>query len=132
MVDPSLPNHLSQNTGSKSAIEFLARKYRECNDKHDVCKLQQTAETFYSSRVIDVGTSDSSSICLRDTKGFRDEGQYACLSHCWGQAKPFVLSKHTESKLKKGLPISALPKTFQDAIFVTRQLRIRFLWTDSL
>jgi hypothetical protein len=34
--------------------------------------------------------------------------------------------------LQDGIVLSVLPKTFQDAIFVTRMLGIRFLWIDLL
>ncbi|KAI4201731.1 MAG: hypothetical protein LQ350_003085 [Teloschistes chrysophthalmus] len=33
---------------------------------------------------------------------------------------------------RRGIPLSGLPRTFQDAIFVTRKLGVRFLWIDSL
>jgi hypothetical protein len=34
--------------------------------------------------------------------------------------------------LQDGLPMSALPATFQDAVLVTRLFGIQFLWIDSL
>lgn len=32
----------------------------------------------------------------------------------------------------KGIPVSSLPKTLQDAVFITRALSERYLWIDSL
>ena len=34
--------------------------------------------------------------------------------------------------LYNGISVSMLPKTFQDAVYVTRILGIRYLWIDSL
>jgi hypothetical protein len=69
---------------------------------------------------------------LCDTQGVNHRESYACLSHCWGQKQPFKLTKQTKSMLQDGLPVSALPATFQDAVLVTRLVGIRFLWIDSL
>jgi hypothetical protein len=62
-------------------------------------------------------------------------GQYACLSHCWGQdgtSKRLCTTNDTLAAFKQEIPWLALPKTFQDAINITRRLGIRFIWIDSL
>lgn len=35
-------------------------------------------------------------------------------------------------EMKLGIDVSKLPKTFQDAVFITRELGVRYLWIDSL
>lgn len=40
--------------------------------------------------------------------------------------------KSTIGKNLKGIPVPQLPKTFRDAILITRELQIRYLWIDSL
>lgn len=127
--DSALP---SKNTGSQSAIAFLHEKYRECLKYHDGCGLRQSNKQFYPSRLIDVGVSGDDCIYLRESMTFEDKGPYFCLSHCWGETQPYTLTKATASTLREGLSISLLPKTFQDAITVTRKLQVRFLWIDSL
>jgi hypothetical protein len=57
---------------------------------------------------------------------------YMTLSHCWGSAQFLTLTKRTLPKLKAGISTSKLPKTFQDAVYITRKMGIRFLWIDSL
>ncbi len=58
---------------------------------------------------------------------------YLALSHCWGGAVPIRLEKETlGSWTKNGIAFSSLPKTFRDAVAITRQLGIRYLWVDSL
>ncbi|KAF2821373.1 HET-domain-containing protein [Ophiobolus disseminans] len=126
------PNLLSRNTRSKSALDFLLGQYQECRDRHVGCRLQASTVTIHPSRLINVGESGDSNICVRDTQGLSGQGLYTCLSHCWGQKQPLRLTKDTKSSLQNGVLVSSLPKTFQDAVFVTRLLGIRFLWIDSL
>lgn len=57
---------------------------------------------------------------------------YACLSYCWGE-REFISTNH--SNLQDHLsdvPWSQLPKTFQEALEISRCLGIRYLWIDSL
>jgi hypothetical protein len=60
-------------------------------------------------------------------------GPYVALSHCWGGDVPCKL---LDSNLKEyktvGLPVDALPQNSKDAIEVTRELGIRYLWIDAL
>ncbi|KAF2670488.1 HET-domain-containing protein, partial [Microthyrium microscopicum] len=57
---------------------------------------------------------------------------YASLSHCWGTSSHPLTTKATLESRKRGFPVAELAQTFQDAIFVTRALGIRYLWIDSL
>jgi hypothetical protein len=54
------------------------------------------------------------------------------LSHCWGSAQTFVTTKSTLAARKSGINFGDLPKTFQDAIVVTRMLGVQYLCIDSL
>ena len=58
---------------------------------------------------------------------------YACLSHCWGPRGPAIkLTKDTAERLRAGIAITDLPKTFADAVEVCLQLRIFYLWIDAM
>ena len=58
--------------------------------------------------------------------------KYVALSHCWGKTNTAILKKRTLRTMTNGIDWSKLPKTFQDAIYVTRRLGFRYLWIDSL
>lgn len=63
--------------------------------------------------------------------------EYIALSHCWGnllveEKKAFCTSKKNLPQRQIGFHLSGLPKTFQDAVKVTRELGILYLWIDSL
>jgi hypothetical protein len=82
-------------------------------------------QTPLPTRVIDVGTS-SIDVRLYVSKG--ENGQYAALSHCWGTSKPVITTKSTLDSHQSGLQLDERTKTFADAVEVTRQLGIRYLW----
>ena len=54
------------------------------------------------------------------------------LSHCWGQTASLVLRKDNFRKFMADISISELPIMYADAIQVTRELGIQYIWVDSL
>lgn len=54
------------------------------------------------------------------------------LSHCWGNLKILTTTKDNLARHKKVIDFGTLPKTFQDAIEVTRHMGIQYIWIDSL
>jgi hypothetical protein len=57
---------------------------------------------------------------------------YATLSHRWGEAGFVTLTRHNLETFGRTIPLALIPKTFMDAIGVSLQLGIRYLWIDSL
>ncbi|KAK3389812.1 heterokaryon incompatibility protein-domain-containing protein, partial [Podospora didyma] len=55
-----------------------------------------------------------------------------CLSHRWGGSKIIPTTTATLEARKASIPFIDMPKTFQDAIRVTRFLGYQYLWVDSL
>lgn len=132
MTDHQFPPLLSSSTSSESALNFLISQYKRCRDEHIGCRLQPSPTTKYPSRLIDVGEKCGKFVYLRDTTCHTSRGPYVCLSHCWGEKQPLRLTEETELTLQNGVAVAALPLTFENAIFVTRIIGIRFLWIDSL
>ncbi|RYP40398.1 hypothetical protein DL767_001753 [Monosporascus sp. MG133] len=60
--------------------------------------------------------------------------RYATLSHVWGNdpASYLQLKEATLEAFKTEVPWDALPIKYKDAIRITRALRIRYLWIDSM
>lgn len=78
---------------------------------------------------------------LKSYEGASQDGavEYVTLSHRWGDpAKghriPPKLTRdnNKDAKLRRGIEVSSLPKTFRDAVLITRTLGLRYLWIDSL
>lgn len=58
---------------------------------------------------------------------------YIALSHCWGKGEGILTTTtSTIEERRREITWSSLPKTFQDAISITRALEIEYLWIDSL
>ena len=58
---------------------------------------------------------------------------YIALSHCWGDVSAiFTTTKATFEDRLLEIPWSKLPKSFQDAISITRAIHVEYLWIDSL
>jgi len=59
--------------------------------------------------------------------------RYTALSHCWGPTPIIKTTKATKSEFEKeGISWEGLPKTFQEAILLTCELDIDYIWIDSL
>lgn len=73
-------------------------------------------------------------VYLRETS--KDQtGDWIALSHQWGDKHlPVRLCTTTENQAahKQGMKWEELPRTFRDAVKVTRKLKRRYLWIDSL
>lgn len=50
----------------------------------------------------------------------------------WGDAPHFVTSRKSLEARKDGIRLSDLPKTYLDAITITRHLGLRYIWVDAL
>ncbi|KAK3360651.1 heterokaryon incompatibility protein-domain-containing protein [Lasiosphaeria hispida] len=59
---------------------------------------------------------------------------YLALSHCWGTDNTLrcTTTRTSEAERRNHIPWDRLPKTYQDAILVTRKLGFRYIWIDSL
>lgn len=125
---PGMPD-----AGSPTHIKVLAEWIRSCDNKHH-CYPRDVA--FLPTRVLDVSDSSFGTVSLFcETRGHTSPGKYLALSHQWGsplQHKKFCTYKGNIEKLKRGINVSDLPKTFQDAVSITRDLGIQYLWIDSL
>jgi len=109
-------------------LEFLDFQINICNNAHPSCKVQRPS--ILPRRVLDV---NGESVRLVDTSTEIFSGQYITLSYCWGPAEALI--KTTKATLRANLQCiewSALPQTFQDAIKITRELGISYIWIDCL
>lgn len=59
--------------------------------------------------------------------------KYVALSHCWGGEVPSKTnSENIESRRTQGFETESIPKSFQDAVTLTRELGFMYLWIDAL
>jgi len=114
---------------SKRSFQIAKEWLTNCGNLHDNCP--QLKPVPLPTRVIDVGTSTSNQQKLITTNGI--SGYYAALSYCWGaEPQPLVTTQSNIQTLYVDVPTPSLAKTIQEAIFVTRQLGLRYIWIDAL
>jgi hypothetical protein len=87
---------------------------------------------WYPTRVLDVGNEKDQIIKLKITGESDIQGPYLTLSHRWGDNTVYKLTEPKLENFKTGIHVADLPRTFTQAIEVTRRLQIRYLWIDSL
>lgn len=89
--------------------------------------------SWYPTRLIDVQTASKGYVCLCwPSKDQKASGPYVTLSHCWGSGMFKKLTSETLKEFEAGIDIADLPLNFQQAIEITRTLRFRYIWIDSL
>jgi hypothetical protein len=111
----------------------VSKWFETCLKEHKtLCPSVVTAKgkPLLPCRVIDVELYASQDVRLVETEGGR--GHYACLSHCWGGEQPLQTTLDTLTQHRKEIKWELLPRTFQDAITVTRKFGIQYIWIDSL
>ncbi|KAH6680629.1 heterokaryon incompatibility protein-domain-containing protein [Halenospora varia] len=106
----------------------------QCSRMHIKCRKRNPG--YLPTRLINVSNSSTSTLYLEDSRhSVQANGpvKYAALSHRWGQAKPSVmLTKASVHQWQRGINLQTLPKTFLDAVIITRKLDIPYLWIDCM
>lgn len=115
----------------------LARKWKNlCHHGHKECNSYETQRERLKvpERLLKLDLSNQDMVRLWHRNSLEDihKPQYMTLSHCWGNATFLTLTMSTIEQLMEGVLISSLPRTFQDAIWVARQMESKYLWIDSL
>ena len=124
------------NTDSVEALQWISDKIIQCNSEHDECI--RNSDTLLPKRLLDVGEPQGSEAGVPDGVNIRlvetrnEYVDYICLSHCWGVGFVFKTTKENVDERIQVIKFSDLPKTFQDAVEITRKLGKRYLWIDSL
>jgi hypothetical protein len=110
----------------------------DCDSKHSkpTCKpfkdLSVTNNsTRLPTRLIDVGNNGDDLVRLQEMRTGDTDGWIA-LSYRWGQLPHFSTTRQNFGSHTTGMKLAELPRTFQDAIKVTRALGQKYLWIDSI
>ncbi|KAH7327167.1 heterokaryon incompatibility protein-domain-containing protein [Rhexocercosporidium sp. MPI-PUGE-AT-0058] len=120
---------LSSHSGSEECYDFLRTRTALCLSGHQSC---QTAKTSLPTRVLDVDLHGTQDVKLYEPRAVEETGRYIALSHCWGGHEIIKTTSANLTIMKKNINWDALPRTFQDAIKVARELQVRWVWIDSL
>lgn len=117
------------DTRSEICLSFIKDSVRQCYTEHGACR--SMSEAFVPTRLLYVGGGNAA-LRLCETTTWQEQPPYVALSHCWGGSKPLSLLKARLEEFKKRINVADLPNTFKDAIIVTQELQLPYLWIDSL
>ncbi|CAI6045495.1 unnamed protein product [Clonostachys chloroleuca] len=119
-----------QHTGSVPALDLAKVWFQSCESSHEQCQKARDIRTRYlPTRVLNV--SDEEHIFVH-VPGRKQRDEYVSLSHCWGVGKQFKLETGSLKSRQTNINLHEMPKTFQDAVRITRHIGLRYLWIDSL
>ncbi|EPE25376.1 hypothetical protein GLAREA_01288 [Glarea lozoyensis ATCC 20868] len=104
---------------------------QKCDHEHPGCKPQANK---LPKRLVSIGSSMMPRLNLVSTQGLDPETiQYATLSYCWGSAGiPVKTTRSNKATYFEAIPTKDFPKTFEDALLISRSLNISYLWMDAL
>lgn len=142
---------VERDPSATTAVKLVTEWLRTCIECHHNCRGRKRAfhlagilenkhsHHFVPTRLVDVGTADSGDDTRLiissefDWTSAAGRVEWVALSHRWGDgACAGVTTTANLDARRKRLEVATLPQTFQDAIKMTRSLRIRYLWIDSL
>ena len=118
-------------------LNLLTRNARDCLHEQGACVKKGNLASSPSGvrvppvlprRVLDVKGG-----MIRLHESYEDErADYVTLSHRWGNKISFQTTLNTLKSHLSSIDFGDLPESFQDAIIVTRNLGVRFLWIDAI
>ncbi|KAK0106224.1 hypothetical protein ONS96_003867 [Cadophora gregata f. sp. sojae] len=135
MSGKNLGRPVFHNAKSPETLELMTSWFSNCLENHPECSWSRgnsDTDPILPSRVIDLGESSSPGFVPRLISPGHKRGKWATLSHRWGHGDILKTVSRNVEELEAGINVSKLPATFQDAIFLTKHLGLRYLWIDSL
>lgn len=114
------------NPLSKHCLSVAQEWIGSCVTEHHECTSEQTA---LPKRLLSVGTTETDEIKLVSVE---HPVTYAALSYCWGGSARFETTAANKTSHMRAIEMSSLPRTFRDAIAVTRCLGMKHIWIDAL
>lgn len=128
-----LAHYIPIGTDSEESYAFASNALTKCLSSHRLCDSPRGG--FLPSRLVDVVSPEAPYVRVVETFGMNPaENKYCALSHCWGPPESITtqLNDETYEEYKKGIPVTALPNTFLNAVVFARKLGQRYIWIDSL
>ena len=132
----------ADSSWSGTGLDIAQTWLRRCDEEHASCAIYNTntstsgshqplAHISLPSRLVDTSCDNLRLVSLKHGDITNSE-PYAALSHCWGTQRTGVLEKENLDQYLNSIPLENLPKPLIDAVRVCRDLKIRYLWADSL
>ncbi|UPK95583.1 hypothetical protein LCI18_006518 [Fusarium solani-melongenae] len=123
---------LGHDTSSPATLDLALEWLRSCRGSHAQCNLLfSERKSWQPTRLLDVGDREDY-WTLRTSPIPSESVQYMTLSYRWGTRPGLKLLNDNIDAMRQGLPVSQLPRTFQDVVTIARRFSIRYIWIDAL
>ncbi|KAH7066385.1 heterokaryon incompatibility protein-domain-containing protein [Paraphoma chrysanthemicola] len=115
--------------------------FQYCVKNHEACRsLHITkgagSKVFRPTRLLHIPddfASEYARLLLHEQSDDDETIAYTTLSHCWGGLNNFKLTSETfQHMMVTGILFRNLPRTYRDAVSITKYLGINYVWIDSL
>jgi Heterokaryon incompatibility protein (HET) len=132
LIQPGEP----KSEDSDKEIPIINHWINNCQKNHAGCV--SGLQGFMPTRVIDVGSANSQPrLVLSSDLDFNldtTDRRYLALSHCWGRTMPptATTTSCTLAERLREIPMAGLSRTFADFINISRRMRVKYVWIDSL
>lgn len=124
----ALSRRVSDEVDSSECFDLARKWLNDCAPNHEDCA--RPPDPYLPTRVVNVGPQDGSSEPFLHIT-CSERGRYATLSHCSGRSKRLVTTTENIADHSRRIPLAAMARSFRDAVIITRELGIRYLWIDS-
>ncbi|KAK3987711.1 heterokaryon incompatibility protein-domain-containing protein [Cladorrhinum sp. PSN332] len=119
-------------TNSDASFACAKEWLRICTTSHTSCRPFQQDGSYRPTRLLHISPSGTEVRLCEGDDEMPSKLIYATLSHSWGSVLPLTLIKDRMSSFKRGIPLTDLPKTFQEAVQVSQRFGIDYIWIDCL
>lgn len=113
---------------SKLAAQKVQPWLEECLRSHRRCRTEE--KPVLPKRLIRLASYDSGPCLYEPPSGQR--GDYITLSYCWGSTEHFLTTQRNTSSHTAGIPWDRIPQTLKNAMQLTLELGVEFIWIDAL
>lgn len=123
-------------SGSTAHVELIRAWLEDCDQNHERCRPSRAC--LPPTRIIDVGTLADPSLRLVEaamlSTAEQESMKYIALSYPWGHPslhRHFVTNIQNVSHHRHQIPEKCLPQTLADAVRMTRELKLHYLWVST-
>jgi len=127
-------------TKSDDSMNMVQEWLSSCLDTHPECMNYSARPVALPTRLLRISPLPDGGELVRlvETKDIAGskamaDMRYTALSYCWGGKAAVELSMANRENMRtKGIPTSQLSRTIRDAVWVTKNLGLAWIWVDSL
>ena len=127
---------LASTSVGQRTVTQISKWLQVCENDHERCKNKAKAPPISGTRgirLINVGDGSVAPVHLVNTDLSKHLPRYITLSHRWTEATKLTQLTWTNlDRYLTSIDTSQWPQVYKDAVTFTRQLRVQYLWIDSI